>query len=229
MRKLTEYAWPTGRLSRPVDVLVVSDLHDAPYEDIFEYYPRAQAVLVPGDVVNRYRQSGNTGLAFLRDSAKRLPTFFSFGNHEYKLHSFLDFLRDAEATGAVILHNRYERLGELVIGGWYRPKGSVADRKPDFLPEFEREDGCRVLMCHKPEDYVDRLAQTDVELVIGGHAHGGQIRVLGRGLFAPGQGVFPKYTRGRVGEKMLVSAGASNAVPVPRWGNPCEVLLIHLS
>ncbi len=228
MRKLTEYPWPVERLTSPVDLLVVSDLHDAPFEDLFAFYPKAQAVLAPGDIVNRYAQSDSNGLAFLRESAKRLPTFFSFGNHEYRLDTFAEFLREAEATGATILHNRYVRFGELAIGGWYRPIGSAAEQKPDFLPELEADPGCRILMCHKPEDYIRRLSHAKVELVVGGHAHGGQIRIFGRGLYAPGQGIFPRYTRGPVGERMLVSTGASNVVPVPRLGNPCEAMLVHL-
>lgn len=227
MRKLTEYDWHTGKLTRPMNLLVVSDLHDEPYKDIFSYYSRADAVLVPGDVVNRYEQSGNTGLRFLRDSAIRLPTFFSYGNHEYRLKDYPRFARKAKASGAKILHNRYVRFGELVIGGWYRPKGSVADSKPDFLPRMEREDGCKILLCHKPEDYIKRLGGANIDLAVSGHAHGGQVRILGRGLYAPGQGLLPRYTHGVVGN-MIISAGASNVVRVPRWGNPCEVVLIHL-
>lgn len=232
MRKLTEYTWHTGKLAKPVHLLVISDLHDEPYEDLFAYYPRADLVLVPGDIVSRYVQSSNTGLAFLRDSARRLPTFYSYGNHEYSLEAFDGFTREAAETGAVILHNRYVRHGELVIGGWYWPRSRSGERrlaaKPAFLPAMEREEGCKVLLCHRPEDYVRYLAQADIDLAVGGHAHGGQIRVFGHGLYAPGQGLWPKYTRGRVGEKMLVSAGASNPVRMPRWGNPCEVLLVHL-
>ena len=63
---------------------------------------------------------------------------------------------------------------------------------------------------------------------MAGHAHGGQIRVSGRGVFSPGQGLFPRYTYGVVDGRMVISAGAGNPVHLPRWGNPCEVLRITL-
>ena len=75
---------------------------------------------------------------------------------------------------------------------------------------------------------MNELRGRDVDLVLAGHAHGGQVRVFGRGLYAPGQGLLPKYTHGVIDHRMIVSAGASNSVSIPRWGNPCEVLRIEL-
>jgi predicted MPP superfamily phosphohydrolase len=64
---------------------------------------------------------------------------------------------------------------------------------------------------------------------LSGHAHGGQWRIFGRGVFAPHQGLFPKYTSGLHDEKLLISRGASNNVPlIPRFFNPREVLDIHI-
>jgi predicted MPP superfamily phosphohydrolase len=63
---------------------------------------------------------------------------------------------------------------------------------------------------------------------VSGHAHGGQFRLLGRGVYAPGQGLLPRYTRGVEDGRMIISAGAGNPARMPRWGNPCEVLMITL-
>ncbi|MEA5146517.1 MAG: serine/threonine protein phosphatase, partial [Candidatus Limiplasma sp.] len=90
------------------------------------------------------------------------------------------------------------------------------------------EPGVRILMSHRPEDYYRYLQNAPVDLILAGHAHGGQIRIAGQGLYAPGQGILPKLTHGLVDGRMVISAGATNAVPVPRWGNPCEVLAIDL-
>lgn len=75
-RKLTKYHIHTGRLTRPVDFAVVSDLHDEPYDDLWPLLDGADALLVPGDVCDRYRQSSARGVAFLKEAAGRLPTFF---------------------------------------------------------------------------------------------------------------------------------------------------------
>ena len=94
--------------------------------------------------------------------------------------------------------------------------------------QFEKLDGVKVLLCHKPEHYIKYLRTRALDLVVAGHAHGGQIRVAGRGVFSPGQGLFPRYTYGVVDGRMVISAGAGNPVHLPRWGNPCEVLRITL-
>ncbi len=225
MRSVTNYAWHTGKLARPMSLALVADLHDEPYEDIWPLIEGADCLLVAGDVVNRYEQTCNTGLRFLDDAAQRLPTFFSVGNHEMRIDDRDEMLQKLGECKASVLFNAYTRFGELWLGGWYRPQEL---EMPDMIDEFEKLEGPKVLMCHRPEDYMKRLRGREVDLVLAGHAHGGQIRIKAQGLYAPGQGLFPRYTKGVVDGRMIVTAGASNVVHVPRWGNPCEVVRIAL-
>lgn len=225
MRKATYYEFHTGKLTKPLTLAVVSDLHNEPYEDIFPLIDGADMLLVPGDISDRYRQQYDRGVAFLADAAKRLPTFYSLGNHEARQEKYHKLRRALNQTGAQILVNRHVRFGELVIGGWYDP---TVVKEPERLSAMEREDGVKVLLCHKPEEYMKRMQKRNFDLVVAGHAHGGQIRFFGQGVLAPGQGLLPRYTKGLYGGKMIVSAGAGNPARMPRWGNPCEVLLIHL-
>ena len=134
-RKLTKYHIHTGRLTRPVDFAVVSDLHDEAYDDLWPMLDGADALLVPGDVCDRYRQSSARGVAFLKEAAGRLPTFFSLGNHETRQKQFRLLVGDLERTGAEVLINRYVRFGECWIGGWYPP--SIV-REPDMMDQFEK-------------------------------------------------------------------------------------------
>jgi len=225
MRRLTEYTFHTGKLSRPVRLAVVSDLHNEPYDDIFPLIEGADALLVPGDITDRYHQETARGIRFLRDAAKRLPTFYSLGNHEAKQHNFRKVRKAIGGSGAEMLINRYVRFGELWIGGWYDPK---IVREPEMLDDFEQLDGVKVLLCHKPEKYMKLMRRRKLDLVVAGHAHGGQIRLGPIGVYSPGQGLFPRYTKGLIDGRMIVSAGAGNPAGMPRWGNPCEVLMITL-
>ena len=225
LRRLTVYPWHTGKLTRPMRILVVSDLHDGEYSDLLPMLSDVDALLLPGDVANRYRQRYSRGFAFVEKAAEQVPTYIGVGNHEVRLRNFDALQADLSLTRAKLLFNRYERLGELVIGGWYRPE---TYGHPDMLPAMQAETGLRILMCHHPEDYMCSLRTAQVDLVLAGHAHGGQIRLFGQGLYAPGQGIFPRYTRGVVDDRMIVSAGATTAVFAPRWGNPCEVLIVEL-
>ena len=225
MRRLTPYTLHTGKLSRPLRFAVVSDLHDESYQDILPMLQGADALLVPGDITNRYRGTWDRGLEFLRDASRLLPTFFSLGNHETRQRSFRALVEQLEQTGAEVLVNRYVPFGECFIGGWYDPQ---VVREPDMLDAFEALPGCKVLLCHKPNHYLQYMRQRKLDLVVSGHAHGGQIRLLGRGLYAPDQLFFPKYTRGIVDGRMIISAGAGNPVRIPRWNNPPEVLMVTL-
>ena len=226
MRTVSNYAWHTNKLTKPIRLAVICDLHDMAYEDLWPLISDADCLLVPGDVVNRYRQSYSIGFQFLWEASQRLPTFFSPGNHEMRMKNrgeMLDVLRRGPAT---LLFNDYIRFGELWIGGLYRP-ALLAMR--DITEEFACLEGCKVLMCHRPEDYRKHLRGQDIDLILAGHAHGGQIRIGEQGLYASGQGVFPKLTKGTVDGRMIISAGVSNPVWIPRWGNPCEVVRIELS
>ena len=124
-----------------------------------------------------------------------------------------------------MLINRYVKFGEIWIGGWYQP--DVVGHA-DMIDDFEQLNGVKVLLCHKPEKYMECLREKNVDLVVAGHAHGGQIRLGSLGIYAPGQGLFPRYTKGLIDGRMIVSAGAGNPARMPRWGNPCEVLMITL-
>lgn len=221
----TRYAFHTNKLTKPVKLAVISDLHNEPYQHLFPLIEGADALLVPGDISNRYRQRYDNGLAFLKEAAQRLPVFYSLGNHEARQQNYRALRSALEDTGAAILINRHVRFGELVIGGWYDP---TIVSEPEAIDAMEAEDGCKVLLCHKPELYMKHLQHRDIDLAVAGHAHGGQIRLGQQGVYAPGQGLFPRYTRGLVGEKLIVSAGVGNPAHMPRWGNPREVVLIDL-
>ena len=86
-----------------------------------------------------------------------------------------------------------------------------------------------MLLCHKPNVYHDCIKPFGMDCVVAGHAHGGQIRFGSRGLYAPDQGFFPRYTKGIVDERMVITTGAGNPCRFPRLYNPCEVLKLTLT
>ncbi len=188
-------------------------------------------------------------LPFLRGCTDIAPTFFSFGNHEWML-SDVD-VRLIKSTGVKILDNEYIDFLGISIGGLssalrtkYRTL-DIHDRYPEsdvrrslvlnrnsfvpdtqWLDEFSKQPCFKLLLSHHPEYYSTYIADKNIDLVLSGHCHGGQIRLFGRGLFAPGQGILPKITKG-VYDKMIVSAGLSNtAQPIPRLFNPTEIVYI---
>ena len=76
MRIRTCYELHTGKLTKPVSFGVVSDLHDEPYEDLWPLLEDCDALLVPGDVVNRYTQTFDRASAFCGTRLGGCPRFF---------------------------------------------------------------------------------------------------------------------------------------------------------
>ena len=82
-RKLTEYTFRTDKITAPLRLAVAPDIHSSPFEDVLEEFSRCDAVLIPGDLVDRHRRNNSNALRFL-DCAGIAPVFYSVGNHERK-------------------------------------------------------------------------------------------------------------------------------------------------
>jgi predicted MPP superfamily phosphohydrolase len=94
-------------------------------------------------------------------------------------------------------------------------------------------DAYKILICHRPE-IVKYYTEYGFDLVLSGHTHGGQVRLppLINGLYAPGQGLFPKYSGGvyKIEDlSLVVSRGLTTRRPLlPRIFNPPELVVIRL-
>ena len=100
------------------------------------------------------------------------------------------------------------------------------------LSQVNISDGFTILLSHRPE-YFNVYQNKNIDLVLSGHAHGGQFRLpLGGGVIAPGQGLFPKYDAGAYtenGTTMIVSRGIGNSIIPVRINNPPEIVIIELN
>lgn len=234
--QLTEYTLAAG-LGAPLRFAVVADLHNgdfAPVEKILDA-AAPDAVLFPGDFADD-RDAYERGLAAVCHAAGKWPVFCSLGNHEMRNIPGGVLRERLENAGAVLLDNTDTVFRSLRIGGLstgYAP-GAKQHRvgpppPPDtaFLSRFAAETGPKLLLCHHPEYYDKYLAATDCGLIVAGHAHGGQWSLFGHGVFAPGQGLFPRYTHGVYGGRMVVSRGLCATHRIyGRFGNPREVVLL---
>ena len=96
----------------------------------------------------------------------------------------------------------------------------------EWLAEFATVEGRHVLLSHHPE-YWQLIKDYPIELCLSAHAHGGQWRLLGHGVWSPGQGFWPKLTSGVQEGRLVISRGLSNTTKVPRLFNPTEVVYIE--
>ena len=100
----------------------------------------------------------------------------------------------------------------------------------EWLKEFSRKDGYKILMCHHPEYYRKAIDGTDFDtfdLIVVGHYDGGQWRAFNRSVYVPRTGLFMKNARGQF-DRLIISAGTANTTRFPRYGNPCELVMIEI-
>ncbi len=234
------YSLPAKGLASPVKLAFLSDLHGEGHEECLaltrEFAP--DLVIFGGDTFDE-RISLKGGLKALEAFQKEFRTFYVPGNHEIKTGRYDLVKRAARATGARLLagENALVVIGEnqLLLCGVEDPLHQEEVYKEQLLNACEaaRPDRCALLITHRPERAKD-YAGLPFDLVLTGHAHGGQWRFsfLKDGFLAPDVGLLPKYTGGiydLAGTKMLVSRGlAVKNTHVPRIGNPPELCLVTL-
>lgn len=219
---VSSYRHPVPDRVPEMTVAVLSDLHNEPFDALLPLLEGADLIFIPGDLVNRYRGTYDNALAFLEAAARIAPVVYAPGNHERAGFLPPDYPRLVKKAGAMWLNQGILHLDRL----WIASCNGMGDSRR--MDELEKKNGLRIVLCHKPNLYFSVLRGRDVDLVLSGHAHGGQVRVLGIPLYAPDQGILPCYTKGCYDSKLYVSAGVGNPIHLPRWGNPFEMMKIHL-
>lgn len=161
---------------------------------------------------------------FLMKASEIAPVLYSLGNHElYLTEEDKSVLQNA---GVHVLNNSSVVIKNVLFGGI--PSKQITGKiGTEFLKVFAEKEGYKVLLCHHPE-YYKTILPYNIDLILSGHAHGGQIRIGKHGIFSPGQGLLPKLTKGVYDGRLVVSAGCSNTASIPRWGNPCEVVVVRV-
>ena len=203
----------------------------------------ADLVLITGDLIDRRRTVNEQGmrpaLVLLSELAKRIPTVRVDGNHETVSPVASHFRALCEHTGVQNITGRGlpVRKGDdrLVLLGIPDTAAFQFDEEVwrDTMHTIHApytNDFC-IALSHRPQ-YLADYAQEGFDLVLCGHAHGGQVRLpFVGGLFAPEQGILPKYTAGLHEDgttQMIVSRGLGNSGFPLRFGNRPEVVVITL-
>lgn len=234
----TRYDFKTP-VSRPIRAAFVADTHDKPYDKLVKEIRanNVDLIFMTGDIVYAHDDHIVRAFDMLAEFVSIAPTYMSLGNHE---GGAVPLVRSkCKEIGVKLLEEEFVEFEGILIGGL--TSGYIADNEGleenhwkktpepdiDWLKKFGSLKGYKVLLNHHPEYYPEYIKNLNIDLVLSGHAHGGQWRIFGRGLFAPGQGLFPKYTSGIYDGRLIVSRGlANNAPPIPRLFNSKELIFI---
>lgn len=226
----------------------VSDLHNAEFGDnngkLLAMLQEAQPdiIAITGDLIDSRRTDISVALNFAAEAVKIAPCYYVPGNHEARIAKYDVLCSGLEKLGVVVLQNEnttMELSGETItIAGVLDPSfetdyllGDSETVMKDYLQSTVTEDVYTLLLSHRPE-LLQAYADYGIELVLSGHAHGGQFRLpLAGGLIAPNQGFFPEYDAGLFTQgntNMIVSRGIGNSAFPFRFNNRPEVILVIL-
>lgn len=226
-------------------IVQISDLHNAEFGtdnqkliDILKS-EAPDAIVITGDLIDARRTNTEIAESFARRCMEIADCYYVPGNHEARLGGTYDAFESALiADGVNVLRNGSVRIRKemdaIRIVGVDDPafaKASDAITNLDAALEALSSDDFTILLAHRPE-LIDEYSKWEIDLVLSGHAHGGQIRLPGiGGLYAPGQGFFPRYTSGNytVGDtEMIVSRGIGNSAFPLRVNDRPEVVIVTL-
>ena len=240
------YKEVTPKVTSPVRLAVLTDLHSTFYGEEQAKLLRIldkqapDAVLMAGDMADDVVPHQGI-MALIQAVGRRYPCFYATGNHECRsgeLETIKAMFREA---GVMVLSGQLaevELCGQLLaIAGVDDPVCLEAAETGAWHQQLAdcqlagRMDAYRILLTHRPER-VAAYRDSGFDLVLAGHAHGGQVRLPGliNGLFAPQQGILPRYAGGRyaLGETTLIVSRGLCRNYLPRVCNRPEVVIVDI-
>lgn len=240
------YTVVSPKLTAEVRLAVVTDFHSSDNaEEVAAMVASCapDAVLMVGDMFDDDTANRPTErtLSLMRQLSAQYPCYYVSGNHEAWTGEMDALYQQTEEAGVMVLRMssgvltvRGQRIALCGIPDPYEMVFSGApDTEEQLRQALEDVDSAdfTVLLAHRPE-LLAKYAQFLLELVVSGHAHGGQVRIPGvlNGLYAPNQGWFPKLAGGAYtqnGTTLIVSRGLAVRTRLPRIFNRPEVVLVR--
>ncbi len=228
----------------------VSDLHNAQIgtdnEKLLTLLKEANPdmIAITGDLIDSRNTNVDIALQFVKEAVKIAPCYYVTGNHEARINAYSELRYGLTSAGVTVLEDTSVNVdidGEAItLIGVNDPSFEtdylIGDSETVMQSKLSKlltdGDGFTILLSHRPELF-DTYAAHDLDLILSGHAHGGQFRIpFVGGVVAPNQGFFPEFDAGIYTEgntSMLVSRGVGNSIVPFRVNNRPEIILIELN
>lgn len=251
---VTYYEVGSSKVDASFRLVQLTDLHNYTYgEKNKKLLEKIQAqcpdlIVCTGDLINAGEEDTSSAAALLEALGKLAPVYVSYGNHEKEYEELWgrELLSVFEKTNVQVLDTSYQDIEasgqKLRIGGIYgycTPEKYLKTGEADpeecaFLREFQSTESLTLLLAHMPFAWIanDGISEWEIDCVLAGHDHGGQVRIpLIGGLYAPDQGFFPGKDCGRYESQdqqkvMLLSRGLGSAEKIPRFYNVPEIVVV---
>ncbi|OJF94190.1 metallophosphoesterase [Alkalibacterium sp. 20] len=251
--EMTHYSYSSDEIPQSFDgytVVQVSDLHNKDFDKNLTNKIESEnpdIIVITGDLIDRNRTDLAIAKDFLEDASSIAPLYFVSGNHEVASNKYPELKEMLDEVGVINLDNASQLLEknneQINLLGLADPLTILFEEvEKEGTEELVLQKQMEELMNESPTDFnlllshraelIDIYEESDVDLVLTGHAHGGQIRlpIIG-GIYSPGQGFLPDYTIGEYTKgttTMIVSRGLGNSVFPLRLFNRPELVVMTL-
>lgn len=256
--KVTFYKTVSDKIEHPMKIVVLADLHGHVYapsnepliQSVMDCHPNV--ILIPGDLItSTKKESYEIGIALLKRLESICPVFYSNGNHESRAKCASDGRRsyyeqfenelkkmqvhqiNNETMHETICENLCTISG-LEIGLHYYSKGKKVSMDSDYIEQklgTADSNAFQILLAHNPA-FFQQYKKWGADLTVGGHMHGGLIRIPKLGsVISPQFELFPKYDAGffqEEGHDLIVSKGLGTHTFNIRILNRAEVVCLDL-
>ena len=249
-----------GKVNNRIRIVQISDLHSKEfgknnstlYKIIMKQKP--DIIVGTGDLIDSNMKRIDEIIEFCSRLNKKVPVYYILGNNEIRCSRLNEIIEKLKEKNINVLENEIATIkikdnivNILGLAEKRVDKGGMFYSKVNSRYEFDNVDylfrklekriGIKIVLSHYPEnyEYVSEYSYSkyNFDIMFSGHAHGGQFILPGiGGIFAPGQGLLPKYYKGIYGDKskLVVSRGLGNSgFPLRLFNRPDLVVLDVIS
>ena len=245
-----------SNVNKSIRIVQISDLHSKEfgkdnnilYKAIMNQKP--DIIVATGDLIDSNMKRINEIIEFCSRLNKKVPIYYILGNNEMRCSRVNEIVEKLKQKNINVLENEISKIkikGNIInilgLAEKRVDKGEMFYSKVNSRYEIENVEnlfrklenlkGIKIVLSHYPEnfEYVGNYSYNkyNFDIMFSGHAHGGQFILPGLGgVFAPGQGLFPKYYKGIYGNKnkLVVSRGLGNSgFPLRLFNRPNLVIV----
>ena len=241
--QITNHTFLSNKITKPFKAALITDIHASDYgpglQELLDAVQKSSPdiVCMVGDIFDSRHDNAETW-TFVSNIVQQYRCYYVTGNHEARLNSVSQEKQKLRELGVIVLDNEMpcDYLPEFnleVMGVDDALVGLSAAKQVQFIRLQPSTGVYQLMLAHRPNVAIDNPS-LPVDLILSGHAHGGQVRIpliAPNGLYAPGQGVFPKYTGGYYevnGNQLYVSRGLdTKSVDAPRVLNRPELVILE--
>lgn len=243
----TKYNLESNKINKAYTFVQISDFHSnnekadqlvAMVTDVNPDY-----ILLTGDILESADMEPT--LSFVKQLTGISEVIYARGNHDDDYNTYDQFKSSLIKMGVIVVGENNYVIDDLNFIGIEDMSGASLTKSGAFVTQYrnyidnysQSVDGAKynVLLAHRP-NFLDAYSKLGVDLVLSGHAHGGQWQIpfTDIGFIAPDEGLFPTNVHGQKisgTTTQIISSGNSNpyAPVVPRFFNPEEIVVIELT